>query len=122
MDEIFAKKPCPNSTARLAAVKSVEELDIGDFVSAVYENEWFIGQVSAVTEEPSLHATHPYTINYMQHIGTNQFRWPSVPDPLLTHKDDILSKVQPPVPVNSRGVLGLCAEDLARTRKLFVRP
>ena len=63
-----------------------------------------------------------YTINYMQRIGTNQFRWPKVADALLTHKDDILSKVQPPVPMISRGDLGLCAEDLARTRKLFVRP
>ena len=54
--------------------------------------------MSAVTQEPSLHATLPYTINYMQRIGTNQFRWPNVADALLTNIDDILSKVQPPVP------------------------
>ena len=57
----------PNTTARQAAAKSVEELGLvgGDFVSAVYENELVIGRVPAVTEEPSLHATHPYTIKYM---------------------------------------------------------
>lgn len=100
---------------------TVKELITGDFVTAVYQNQWFVGQVSAVTEEPRLHATHPYTVNYMQYIGTNQFRWPATPDPLLTHKDDILTEVKPPVPVNSRGILGLCAEDLERTRKLFLR-
>jgi len=97
LDERFAKKPriTPSAVDKLKLDQlQVQDIVVRDFVTAVYESEWFIGQVSAVTEEPDLCTTHPYTINYMEHIGTNQFRWPKKPDTLLTNKDDILTKVQ----------------------------
>jgi len=88
-------------------------------VSAIYQNNWFIAQVTCITTDPEVAPLHPYTLSYFSRKGPNQFVWPERPDELLTYYTDIICPVLAPIPVTSRGFLGLNEKDLALTLKLF---
>ena len=88
--------------------------EIGNYATAVYNEKWYICEVLEEDENE----TH-LLLSYMEHKGSNQFAWPKKMDTLKTHKDDILCKVQPPIPTTSR-FLGLNKNDLWKTRNLFL--
>jgi hypothetical protein len=57
-------------------------------------------------------------LKYMERRGENQFVWGQVRDTFKTNNQDILLKVEPPVPVPSR-LFGLPKNVVAEVEKLF---
>lgn len=109
----------PVQSKLTSCLKTPPKLKVGQFVSALYQDNWFIAQVTSVTMDPEVAPVHPYMLSYLARKGPNQFVWPEKPDELLTYCSDILCPVSAPIPVTSRGFLGLSAKDLALTMKLF---
>ena len=64
--------------------------EVGDFVTAIYDGDWFIAQVDI--DQDKAGDTH-VNLSYMEKIAYNQFRWPKNHDLLLTLKEDILTSV-----------------------------
>lgn len=78
--------------------KEPETFKVGDFVVAVYDDDWYICQVEGDEIEQD-----GYTLlRYMTRVGTNQHFWDPKPDILRTLNSDILIKTAPPVPISSR--------------------
>jgi hypothetical protein len=85
--------------------------EVGQFVTAVYENQWLVAQVDINQDKAG---DKHVNLSYMERIGENQFRWPRHHDLLLTLKEDILTKCSVPCLVgNSIRALhvGLSAAD-----------
>ena len=93
-----------------------EEYSVGTFVVAMYEEEWFIGQVERERDGLVL-------VKYMKHSGghiKNSFMWPGKSDMLKTNVDDIVCKVDPPIPISSRAH-GLNLKDMKIFDKKLVK-
>jgi hypothetical protein len=73
-------------------------LEVGDFVTAVYDGNWLLAQVDI--DQDKAGDTH-VNLSYMERVGYNQFRWPKHVDLLLTLKEDILTRGCTPVMVGS---------------------
>jgi hypothetical protein len=71
---------------------------VGEFVTAVYENVWLVAQVDI--DQDKAGDTH-VNLNYMERVGYNQFKWPKNHDLLLTLREDILTRCAPPGLVGS---------------------
>jgi len=66
-----------------------------DYVAAVYEDDWHIGQVLDKEVEPEADPDQNYVyLNFME--KRKQLRWPEKVDMLNVHRDDILCHVRPP--------------------------
>lgn len=103
------------ATAKCSTAVVRSNLKTGQFVSAIYQGDWYIAQVIAVTSDAEIASLHPYSLSYMTRKGPNMFVWPDRRDELLTFHEDILTRVGAPIPLTSRGFLGLNKEDLALT-------
>jgi hypothetical protein len=77
---------------------NMENYEVGDFVTAVYEEQWLLAQVDI--DQQNAGQTH-VNLAYMERIGKNQFKWPKQDDRLLTLKEDILFKCSHPIMVGS---------------------
>ncbi len=88
-----------------------EQYEVGEFVTAVYEDEWLVAQVDI--DQSKAGNTH-VNLNYMEQVGYNQFKWPKNYDILLTLREDILTRCPPPGLVSSSiraNHVGLNAKD-----------
>jgi hypothetical protein len=82
---------------------------------AVYENDWFIGQVEG--EDPDTEEEGYTLVKYMEKKGHNRFLW-GAQDMLKTRNNDILLLVDPPIPVSNRH-MGLPAATLKSVVTIF---
>jgi hypothetical protein len=74
---------------------------IGSYVAAVYQGEWFVGQVLDKTKEPKALPAEDYIyVNFMQRVSKDKdlFKWPDRADKLNTLREDILFECGAPVP------------------------
>jgi hypothetical protein len=103
-----------------AVLQGAEELptvNAGTYVVAVYEQQWFLAEVSRDQSQ----VKRGYTkLEYLVIKGTNAFSYPSKPDLHITLDEDIIIKNVSPEPVNSRGCLGLNKKDLGKVLTLMV--
>ena len=79
---------------------------------ALYEEQAFLAEVSQDQSDVEVNYTR---LNFMKINGMNRFIW-GKPDILVTLNTDIIMKRVEPIPVNSRGCLGLKEADI---KKLF---
>jgi hypothetical protein len=73
----------------------------GSYVAAVYQGEWFVGQVLDKTNEPKALPADDYVfINFMQRVSKDKdlFKWPDKADKLNTLREDVLFECGAPVP------------------------
>jgi hypothetical protein len=84
------------SSKVLGGRKQAEMFPVGSYVAAVYDGDWYVAQVGG--EEPEGHTL----LKYMERKGNNQLVRGSGKDTLKTINKDILSIVDPPIPVSSR--------------------
>jgi len=76
----------------------------GTYVAAVYQGEWFVGQVLDKSNESRALKSDAYIyINFMQRVqsGKDLFRWPDKADKLNTLQEDVLFECGAPVPSHS---------------------
>jgi hypothetical protein len=88
---------------------------VGAFVVAVYDSDWYIGQVEG--EDPDQEEEGYTLVKYMEKKGHNRFVW-GTDDILKTSNNDILLLVDPPVPVSNRH-MGLPAATLRSVETIF---
>jgi hypothetical protein len=96
------------------------------FIVAVYQGDWYVGQVMNKDGEPEAEESDSYLlVSFMVKMKGEQFKWPSRSDILNVLKDDVLFSCAPPIPgpstsssrVNS---YRLSKEDLAKAKNLFM--
>jgi len=88
----------------------------GQFVVAVYEEEWFLAEVALEQEDVAKGYTR---LKYMAIKGVNSFCWGLRPDIHVACNEDILLPVIPE-PINNRGHLGLTKKDHTKVLSLMV--
>lgn len=73
------------------------------FVVAMYQHQWYIGQVLNKEKEPEAEDGDQYILlSFMErNKDNNSFKWPNRPDILNMLKEDILFSCQPPMPSSS---------------------
>ena len=100
----------------------VEEYPVGAFVAAIYEDDWYIAQVEG---EDSDEETDGFVLlKYMKPTSQkneNSFVWPERADLLKTNIDDIIAKVDPPIPRLSSRAFGLCDKDFDIVKNKLVK-
>lgn len=70
--------------------------DIGMFVIVQYEGEYFPGIIQK--------SEHDYKeVSVMVLSTPNTFKWPEKPDTIWYKNEDIIEKINPPLPINQRG-------------------
>lgn len=79
------------------------------FVVVVYEGQWFLAEVCK--DQDSVSCTYT-RLSYMTIKGNNNFAWGDKKDEHVALDEDIIMGPVDPVPVNSRGHLGLSKKDL----------
>ena len=67
----------------------------GDWVQILYDQILYPGEITAVVNGE-------YEVNVMHRIGNN-YRWPTVSDKIFYCRNNIVAKINPPVPVGHRG-------------------
>jgi hypothetical protein len=96
------------------------------FIVAVYQGEWYLGQVMDKEGEPEAEESDSYLlVSFMERMKGDLFKWPSRSDILNVLKDDVLFRCAPPTPGPSTSSsrfnsLVLSKEDLAKARKMFM--
>ena len=69
------------------------------FVVAVYQGEWYVGQVMSKEGEPEAEEDDDYLlVSFMERSKGDLLKWPQKMDILNMLKDDILFLCQPPTP------------------------
>ena len=104
------------------AESDVDEYPVGAFVAAIYEDEWYIAQVEG--EEPDEETDGFILLKYMRPTSQqieNSFVWPEKADILKTNIEDILSKVDPPIPKMTSRAYGLCEKDFCIVKNKMVK-
>ena len=98
--------------------KAVSEYSVGEYVVAIYDQDWFIAQVEG--EEPENECDGFTLLKYMIRKGKNQFVWEEdgKADLLKTINSDILLKVETPIPVTNR-FFGLQKDLVKKVETLF---
>ena len=78
-----------------------DDFQVGQFVVAVYNGQWYIAVVEG--EEPE-NETEGFTLlKYMKRCGENKFLWEEEEEDVLkTNNIDIIRKINPPIPVSNR--------------------
>jgi hypothetical protein len=89
----------------------------GTYVVALYEEQWFLAEVSK--DQHSVKAGYT-RLEYMVIKGNNAFSQPSKSDLHITFNEDIILHNVVPEPVNSRGCLGLSKKDLLKLKSVMV--
>ena len=93
----------------VSAVASVEQLlkgttemitpAVGQYVAAIYDNEWYVGMVTERSEEHG-----DVTINFMsRNINTNIIAWPSHKDECAVPLQNVLCLISTPAVSGSTG-------------------
>lgn len=93
--------------------QEVPTYEVGQFVTAVYQEQIYIAQVESLGE---VHLK----LSFMRPHGLARCNWPRKPDVLLVPRGDVLSIVQPPAPLSSMSrFVGLSKEDKELSLKNF---
>ncbi len=98
------------------ATTVTDSYPVGNFVVAMYESLWYIGQVEA--EETEKETAGFTQIKYMDKKA-HEFVWGGREDTYKTKNSDILLKVDPPIPVVSDRILCLPKDTLEKFEALF---
>lgn len=107
-------------------VEVVAEYPPGCYVVAVYEEDWYVGQVMEKEGEPEAEEREEYLfINFMMRTAGEKLQWPRRLDHLNVLKVDILFSCQPPTPSpgtsSSRSITySLSKEELKKAKRLFM--
>jgi hypothetical protein len=98
----------------------------GNYVVAIYQDDWYVGQVMEKEGEPDAEAGDEYLLlNFMKKmVPGDRLRWPQQKDVLNTLKEDILFCCQPPMPSasssSSRSVtFSLSAEETKKAKAML---
>lgn len=85
---------------RLAMViNPIERVTLGQYVAAVYDNQWYIGIVTEQSEEHG-----DVTINFMsRNSDTNILTWPSRKDECAVPPSNVLCTIKAPISTGSSG-------------------
>lgn len=79
--------------------EDVRSFPIGQYVTAVYQGDWYVGQVvDKKGEIRAIQESNYFFVSYMERVAANVFKWPAKVDKLNTLKEDILHACQPPMP------------------------
>lgn len=71
----------------------------GSYIVAMYQGDWFVGQVMDKNGEPEAEEGEEYLlVNFMERTGGDRLKWPARLDILNTLKDDVLFSCLPPTP------------------------
>lgn len=92
----------------------------GDYVAAIYENEWYLTTVISISKMPPPINAQYFHLKFTEIKGENKFQWPSKEDEIPIIREDILCVVPPPIPVSSRHI-GLDKDAYKKVKKLFVK-
>jgi len=95
----------------------IEPSVTGSYVVAVYEEQWFLAQVSA--DQNNVKKGY-CRLEYMAIRGINVFSSPEKPDIHMTCEEDILMRSVSPELVNNRGFLLLSLKDHKKVKSLMV--
>jgi hypothetical protein len=105
---------------------AVQDYPPETYVVAVYQGEWYVGQIVAKEGEPEAEEADEYVlISFMQRTSGDLLKWPKRSDLLNMLKEDILFACQPPTPSqstsSSRSVtFSLSKADAKKARKMFL--
>jgi hypothetical protein len=107
-------------------VQIAAEYPAGVYVVAVYQEEWYVGQVMEKEGEPEAEKGDEYIfVNFMMRTVGDKLQWPRRLDLLNVLKVDILFTCQPPTPSagtsSSRSITySLSKEELKKAKHLFM--
>lgn len=81
----------------LDANEEVVKIQSGDWIAAVYDNNWYVGKVMTVDSK-----SRDAKVSFIEKTSarTISFKWPSTPDEIWVEFDNILGVIQEP---SSRG-------------------
>ncbi len=96
---------------------SAKKKNVGSYVVAIYEQEWFLAEV--VQDQTGVQTGYT-RLNYMCIKGKNSFSWSEKKDLHITLDEDILLQPVTPEPVTNRGYLGLKKKDFDKVGRLMV--
>jgi hypothetical protein len=69
------------------------------YVVAIYQGDWYVGQVMAKEGEPEAEEGDQYIlVSFLEKTAGDLLKWPKRSDILNMLKEDILFSCQPPVP------------------------
>jgi hypothetical protein len=97
------------------------------FIVAVYQGDWYVGQVMDKEGEPEAEESDCYLlVSFMEKMKGDQFKWPNRSDILNVLKDDVLFSCAPPIPGPSTSSSRfnsylLSKKDLAKANKMFTK-
>ena len=94
-EEEFMDEGHPEEQQSEGPAPSRNSIQVGDFVEFLYEGRVYRGEVVDVVDDgPKIRA--------MEQFG-NRFKWPRHEDILTYPFSDVIRKLQPPIPVGTRG-------------------
>lgn len=97
-----------------------DKIKENDFVYTVYDNRWFLAPLvigTSLVSGPPIPCKY-YHLQFIEIKGTNKFQWPTKKDEVLVLEENILSQVNPPIPVSSWH-LGLNNADHKKVKELY---
>jgi hypothetical protein len=115
-----------NGGKKRSKVQEKQKYPVGSYVVAVYQSEWYVGQVMSKEGNPKAEMGEEYLLlSFMdRQKQKNTLKWPERQDILNTLKCDVLFACQPPEPSacssSSRSTtFSLSKADLSKAEKLF---
>lgn len=111
----------PRTTTSGLQKHAEDDIKENDFVSAVYDNRWFLAPLmigTSLVSGPPIPRKN-YHLQIIEIKGTNKFQWPTTKkDEVLVLEEVLLCQVNPPIPVSSH-LLGLNNADHKKVKELF---
>jgi hypothetical protein len=98
----------------------------GAYIVAVYQENWYVGQVMEKEGEPEAEEADCYVfVSFMKRTTGDLLQWPKQLDVLNVLKDDILFSCQPPTPSRATSssrstTFSLSKIDLKNAKRLFL--
>lgn len=127
MEEDSSNEVAMNSQEEEEADKGEDCYPIGQYVAAVYQGQWYLGQVIDKKDEARALQDPLYLyVSYMERVAMNIFKWPVKIDKLNTLKEDVLLACQPPLPSSSTSssrniTYSISKEDISKVVDLFLK-
>lgn len=101
-EEVDSDKEAESDKEEEESASIKEQFSIGQYVVAVYQGGWYVGQViDKANEDRALPDKQYLYVSYMERVASNLFKWPSKLDKLNTLIEDVMFACQPPLPSTS---------------------
>ena len=81
-----------------AIISEIMDWDIGDYVAVRYNSTWFPGVICSVCDDGAVNVSCMEYVDESSKL--NKFRWPSREDKNRYDRDDLLLKLEKPVPIS----------------------